>query len=71
MDLHNYPELLYALKEQLPCQLRRKLRVSVSPNFYGQLPTAIYYSLERQWEFTIQEDGLISNLDIARLCLEV
>jgi hypothetical protein len=71
MDPYNYHELLYRLKEQLPRQLHLKLRVGIRPNLSGQLPTAVYYYMDRQWEFTIQEDGLISDIDIARFCVEV
>lgn len=67
----NYFEVFVALQRQLPRQLGKKLRVAVRPAGPDWRPLAVYYHGDTTWEFPVEENGLISDLAIAQLCIAV
>jgi hypothetical protein len=69
MDLYDYPDLTDRLREQLPRALRERVKVWVIPGQFGERPTAFYRHGDRELSFEVQEDGLISDTDLAHLCV--
>jgi hypothetical protein len=68
MNPHEHQDLSGRLLDQLPRALRNRLRVWILPGPFGELPTAFYSAGDREFSFQIQEDGLLSERDLAHLC---
>jgi hypothetical protein len=69
MDPYDYPDLTHRLHEQLPRALRERLKVWVLPGTFGELPTAVYQEGDRDVRLQVQGNGLISETDLAQLCV--
>lgn len=58
------------VRAQLPRMLQEKLKVSIRPGAFNELPTAMFEADGRVEEFDVQENGLISDEAVIRLCVK-
>lgn len=69
-DPYEYLDLPNILRKQLPRTLQDRLSIAVMPDVFGEPPVAIFTASDgRSEQFSVQEDGRITEEQVAHPCV--